>query len=115
MHAWRALADAFPARTAHRTLQGSLAHWHACMIGYHRVFGGHERGHADVQMSAVAVLDAVEAAGDKVEFFLWVSACWRVRGDEAEAEVECEVELKVGAIATVQRASAGPGLKQTQR
>lgn len=42
-------------------------------MGFHRVIESKERTDADVQVSAVAVLDAVVEAGDKVEYLLWVS------------------------------------------
>lgn len=70
MHAWRANVG----RTVmdNRTRLGSMAYWHACMMGYYRVIEKRSRGDAEVQLCAVSVLDAVVEAGEKVEFILWV-------------------------------------------
>lgn len=58
-----------------RTRLGSMAYWHACMMGYYRVIEKRPRGDGEVQLSAVAVLDGVVEAGEKVEFILWVCPC----------------------------------------
>lgn len=70
MHAWR--ARGLPTIMDNRTRLGSIAVWHACMMGYYRVIEKRGRGDGEVQLCAVSVLDAVVEAGEKVEFILWV-------------------------------------------
>jgi hypothetical protein len=78
MHAWRlSIVNASGEVMDSRTRLGSMAYWHACMMGYYRVIEKRGRGDAEVQVSAVAVLDGVVEAGEKVEFILWVSLSLR--------------------------------------
>jgi hypothetical protein len=74
-----------------RTITGSMAYWHACMILMMVDLQGRERNDEDVQICAKEVIRLGREAGDKIEYMMWVSTISAntftillLRGDEAD-------------------------------
>lgn len=56
-----------------RTRIGTLGYWHACVILLLRELESRKRTDEEVQDSAQRILDLCDAAGEKIEFMMWVS------------------------------------------